>query len=173
MRRFILPLFLGIFFLTLQTTLLMTLPIQRIRPDIVLILILYLSLSYPLISGGILTVFFGYLMDLFSGNSFGLYTFSRPLIFFMAQFFMNRFYLKGFSSQFIFVFIFALLEGLLILILLSVLNLPFLHNLYHSFFTFFIPQSFFTGLIAPLLFSLFDKGLVFLNQREVHLVKKG
>ena len=73
MRRIVFPLLLGIVFLTLQTTLLTSLPIQRIRPDIILILILYLGLFYPPISGGILALFMGFLMDLFSGNVF------RPL----------------------------------------------------------------------------------------------
>src|SRR4030042_2129824 len=144
MRRIVFPLFLGVIFLTLQTTLLTSLSIQRIRPDLVLILILYLGLFYPPISGGILALFLGFLMDLFSGNSFGLYTLSRPLIFYVAQFFKERFYLEGSSSQFLFVFIFGLVEGLLILILLSTLNPGPVINLYPLLFTFLLPQLFLT-----------------------------
>ena len=158
MRRIVYPLFLGVIFLTLQSTLLTSLPIQRIRPDIVLILTLYLGLFYPPISGGILALFMGFLMDLFSGNSFGLYTLSRPLIFYVAQFFKGRFYLEGSSSQFLFVFIFGLVEGLLILILLSALNPGPVINLYPLLFTFLLPQLFLTGLITPILFFLFRKG---------------
>jgi rod shape-determining protein MreD len=157
MKRIGYSLFLGILFLTLQTTLLPYLPIQRIRPDMVLILILYWGLSFPPVSGGILSFFLGYLMDLFSGNSFGLYTFSRPLLFYVAQFFKGRIYLEGFLSQFLFVFLFALFEGLLILTLLSALNPVALNNLYPLLFTFYAPQSFLTGLIAPLLFFLLKK----------------
>ncbi|MDP2971789.1 MAG: rod shape-determining protein MreD, partial [Deltaproteobacteria bacterium] len=58
-----------------QTTWFTFPPIRWIRPDIVLILTLYLGLSSPPISGGILVFFLGYLMDLFSGNGFGLYAF--------------------------------------------------------------------------------------------------
>jgi len=157
MRRILLPLLLGVIFLTLQTTLLASLPIQRIRPDIILILTLYLGLFYSPISGGILALFMGFFMDLFSGNSFGLYTLSRPLIFYVAQFFKGRFYLENFSSQFLFVFIFGLVEGLVLLILLSVLNPRPLGHLYPLFFTLLLPQSFFTGLIAPILFFLIRK----------------
>jgi rod shape-determining protein MreD len=173
MRRVVFPLFSAILFLTLQATLLMSFPIQRIRPDIVLILTLYLGLSYPPVSGGILAFFIGYLMDLFSGNSFGLYTFSRPFIFYAAQFFRGWFYLKGFSFQFLFVFISCLLEGLLILFLLSSLNLPSLPNFFHSFFTFLLPQSVFTGLIAPLFFFLLDKGSVLIFKQKVRLTERG
>lgn len=158
MRRIVFPLFLGVIFITLQSTLLTSLPIQRIRPDIVLILTLYLGLFYPPISGGILALFMGFLMDLFSGNSFGLYTLSRPLIFYVAQFFKGRFYLEGVSSQFLFVFIFGLVEGLLILILLSALNPGPIEHLYSLLFTFLLPQSFFTGLATPVLFFLIHKG---------------
>lgn len=158
MRRIIFPLFLGVIFITLQTTLLTFLPIQRIKPDIVLILTLYLSLFYPPISGGILAVFLGFLMDLFSGNSFGLYTLSRPLLFYVAQFFKERFYLESYTSQFLFVFIFSLAEGLLLLTLLSVLNPGPIGNLSPLLFTLLLPQSFFTGLITPILFFLIHKG---------------
>jgi rod shape-determining protein MreD len=160
MKRIAFSFFLGVLFLTLQTTLLPSLPIQRIRPDIVLILILYWGLTYPPVQGGILSLLLGYLMDLFSGNSFGLYTVSRPLLFCMAELFKGRLYLEGVLSQFLFVFFFALFEGLLILTLLAALNPVPLGNLYPLLFTFYFPQSFLTALITPLLF-LFLKKLLF------------
>jgi rod shape-determining protein MreD len=166
MRRIALPLFLGIFFLTLQTTLLTSLSIQRVRPDIVLILTLYLAFSYPMVSGGILAFFMGYLMDLFSGNPFGLYTFSRPFIFCVARLFKDRFYLEGFLSQFLFVFFLALIEGFLILILLKALNPNPLGHLFPLLFTVLLPQSFFTGLITPTLFSVFNRRLFSLFSRH-------
>ena len=174
MRRIIFPLFLGILFLTLQATLLRSLPVQRMRPDIVLILTLYLGLSYPLIPGGILVFFMGYLMDLFSGNVLGLYTFSRPLIFYMAQLFKGRFYLEGYLSQFLFVFLSALAEGLLILILLNGLNPNPLGNLYPMMFTVLLPQSFFTGFITPLVFFLLNQDWLLLShQKRMGLREKG
>jgi rod shape-determining protein MreD len=166
MRRIVLPLFLGIFFLTLQTTLLTSFSIQRVRPDIILILILYLGFSYPVVSGGILAFFMGYLMDLFSGNLFGLYTFSRPFIFCVAHLFKDRFYLEGFLSHFLFVFFLALIEGLLILVLLNALNPDPLSHLFPLLFTVLLPQSLFTGLITPALFSVFDKRLFSLYSRN-------
>ncbi len=174
MKRIGFLLFFGIFFLTLQSTLLMSLPIQRIRPDIVLVFIFYLGLAYPPISGGLFAFFLGYLMDLFSGNTFGLYTFSRPLIFFVAHFFRNRFYLEGFPFKFLFIFSFALLEGLLILVLLSGLNPVPVYKLYSSFFTFLLPQSIVTGLITPILFPLFERGSAFLSRKNgVGVMERG
>jgi cell shape-determining protein MreD len=65
MRRILLPFLLGIIVLTFQTTLLASLPIQRIRPDMILIFTLYLSFFCPPVLGGILTLFMGFLLDLF------------------------------------------------------------------------------------------------------------
>jgi rod shape-determining protein MreD len=96
-------------------------------------------------------------MDLFSGSSFGLYTFTRPLLFYLAQLFKGRFYLESLLSQSLFVFAFALFEGLLILTLLAALNPGPLGNLYSSFFSFFLPQSILTGMIAPVLFFFLQK----------------
>jgi rod shape-determining protein MreD len=158
MRRIVLPLLVGIVFLILQTTLLASFPIERIRPDILLILTLYLAFLFPTITGGILAFLMGYLMDLLSGSALGFYTFSRPLIFFVAQFFKGKFYVEGFSSQFLFAFVSAILEGMLILILMNALQPLSLGNLYPLLFTSLLPQSFFTGLATPLLFFLFQKG---------------
>jgi len=166
MRRIILPLFLGIFFISLQTTLFTPFSIQRVRPDIVLILTLYLGFSYPVISGGFLAFFLGYLMDLFSGNPFGLYTFSRVFIFCVIHFFKDRFYLEGILSQFLFAFSFALIEGFLILILLNTFNPNSSGQLFPLLFTVLLPQSFFTGLITPALFSLFSRRLFPLVNRH-------
>jgi rod shape-determining protein MreD len=166
MKRVILTLFVGILFLTVQTTLFASLPIQRVRPDIMLIFTLYLAFSYPPISGGILAFLMGFLMDLFSGSSFGLYTLSRLFLFYVAHLFKERFYMEYFSSQFFFGFIFAVSEGLLILLLLNALNPGPLGHIYPLFFTFLLPQSFFTGLITPILFYLFNKGFSLLSDQH-------
>ncbi len=119
MKRVVLTFCIVILLLTFQTTWFPIFPIHRFRPDLLLILTLFLGFLFPPLGGGVFAFAIGYLMDLFSGNGLGFYTFSRPLVFFGAQFFKDRFYLEGFYSQCLFVFIFAMLEGLLILILMT------------------------------------------------------
>lgn len=172
MRRFFYPLLAGILLLTFQSTLLASLPIHRFRPDIVLMMILFLGFSYPTVLGGFLAFCLGYLFDLFSGNSLGLYAFTRPLIFFTAQLFRTHFYWEGFSFQFLFVFIFALLEGLLILLLVSSLNPSPFYNLYGSVVVDLLPQSIATGLITPILFPLFNKGSALLVTKQRTEIKR-
>lgn len=167
MRRFVLLFLIGILFLTLQATLLTSFPIQRIRPDLLLILTLYLGLSYPLFPDGILAFLLGYLMDLFSGNSLGLYALSRPVVFFAAQLFKERFYLERYPSQSLLTFGVAMMEGLLILILMSVFHLVPLRSLHSLLFTFLLPQAFFTSLVTPVVFSLIDKGSFLSGQHRM------
>ncbi|MBM4309038.1 MAG: rod shape-determining protein MreD [Deltaproteobacteria bacterium] len=158
MRRTFIPLFLGILFLILQTTLFASFPIQRVKPDLVLIFTLFLGLSFSPLSGGILVFFLGYVIDLFSGNSFGLYAFSRPLLFFSAQLFKDRIYLESYFLRSLFVFLFTLGEGIVILILIKAFHPEPLQPPYPLFFTGFLPQAFSTALLAPVLFSIFKKG---------------
>ncbi len=174
MRRFLLLLLAGILLLIVQTTWLSLLPIQRIRPDFLLIFTLYLAFLFPPTLGGILAFLMGYLMDLFSGNALGFYAFSRTLVFFVAQFFKGRFYLEGFSFQCLFAFIFSILEGGLILMLINALQSIPVGNLYFSLFTSLLPQSILTGLASPLLFFLFQKtGSLLFRQPEQGINGRG
>jgi len=162
MKRFFLLLLTGVLLLILQTTWLSSFPVRPLRPDLLLIFTLYLAFLFPPALGGILAFFMGYLMDLFSGNSFGCYAFSRTLVFFVAQFLKERFYLEGFSFQCLFAFIFSLLEGGLILVLINALQSIPVGNLYFSLFSYLLPQSLLTGLASPFLFLLFQKVRLFL-----------
>jgi rod shape-determining protein MreD len=171
MKRFVLLLLAGIVLLILQTTWLSFLPIQRIRPDLLLIFTLYLAFLFPPVLGGVLVFFLGYLMDLFSGNTLGLYAFSRTIVFFATQFLKERFYLEGFLFQFLFAFLFSILEGGLLLVLINGLDPISFQNLYLSLLTFLLPQSFCTGLAALLLFPLFKKGTSLLFSQPEHGIK--
>ena len=157
MKRILFFLALGILILTFQTTLLGLVPIQRIRPDFMLIFTLYLGFSSPPVLGAILAFFMGYFVDLFSGNTFGLYAFSRPLLFYGAYLFKSKFYVEGYPSQFIFVFLAASLEGGLVLLLFVLLNPDPLFHFYPSFALSLFPQAAFTALITPLFFVLSRK----------------
>ena len=174
MKRILLFILRGVLVLTLQTALPGFFPIQRIRPDFMLIFTLFLGFSFPPVPGAIIAFFLGYLVDLFSGNTFGVHAFSRPLLFYGAYLFKSKFYLEGFSSQFIFVFLLSSLEGLLLLLFLSLLSPEPLFQLYPSFFFSLLPQSTFTALITPLLFILSQRGSGFLAKKNgVSLQEKG
>ncbi len=156
----------SLFFMGLQATLLGHAPIQRVRPDLMLVLVLYVGFSMPLFSGGVLAFFMGMLMDAFSGNALGLYTLTRPLAFLIAQLFRQRFYWQGISFQFLFVTLASLLEGLFLLLLLTALTPSTLKTLYPLVLTRLLPQSLCTGLATPLVFSFLKKGTDLLRKEE-------
>ncbi len=157
MKRTLLVFALGIFVLTLQTVFLRFVPIQSIKPDFLLIYTLYLGFEFPPVSGGLLAFLVGYLVDLYSGNSFGLYAISRPLLFYGAYVFKSKFYMEGYPSQFIFVFASTVVEACVMLVLLSFLSPEPLFRLSPSFFIALLPQWAVTALITPILFMLFRK----------------
>lgn len=157
MKKILPALFLGILFLSFQSTLLTTSLFYRVRPDLVLIFTIYLGLSRPILSGSLIAFFLGYGIDVFSGHLFGLFAFSRPFLFYLAQFFKNHLYLENTLFQGLLVFILSWLEGLLIILLLRILN-PEPWNLLRALlFPVFLPQSLTTAIIAPFIFSLLHK----------------
>ena len=159
MKRFLFLLLTGIFFLTVQTTLLTSPLIQRIRPDLLFVLTLYLGFSLPTLTGGILAFFLAYLMDLFSGNHLSLYMLSRPLIFVGVQLTKNRFYWQGFPSQFLFPVVFAHLEGGMFLVFLLTLSPHSLHHFSITWLDPFLPRSLCTAILTPILFSWLHTGM--------------
>ena len=172
MKRIVLPLLVGILFLVVQATFLPFFPIHRVRPDLLLIFTLSLGFLFPPFSGGILAFFMGYLTDLFSGNALGFYALSRSLVFFAVHFSKEQVYLEGFYSQFLFAFIFAIGEGIFILILMNALQPVTFAKLYPLFFTILLPQSFFTGLVTPFFFLLFKKGALLLFRQPEKGIKE-
>lgn len=156
MIRILLFAFLGILLLSIQSTFLTLSFIQRLRPDLLMILNLYLGLFFTPISGGILALFLGFLTDLFSGNSYGLFSLTKPIVFFMAQFVRTQFYFEDISYEFLYVFFFNIFEGFMIISLLRLFSFN-VEPLYSVFFKFILPQSFSTALLAPIFFKIFNK----------------
>ena len=174
MKRILYFLGLGSLALTFQTTLLGSVAIQGIRPDIMLIFTLFLGFSCPPVLGAILAFLMGYFVDLFSGNALGLYAFTRPLLFYWAYLFKSKFYAEGFQSRFIVVFLSACFEWFLLLLLLMLFNPEPLSHLPVSFLAFLLPQSLSTALIAPLLLAVFGERLWFVKAKsEARLQEKG
>ena len=76
----------GLIFLSLviQTTALGELSLPLAKPDLLLIITVYLGLYSKPLAGAILVFLSGYLMDIFSGSIFGVQTFSKTAIFFLT-----------------------------------------------------------------------------------------
>jgi rod shape-determining protein MreD len=135
------------FSLVVQTTVLAQLPHQLAKPDLLLILTVYLGLFSSPLGGATLALFSGYLMDVFSGSIFGIHAFSKTAIFFSTILIRDRFYIKSPLFQGAIIFSLSLIEGFIIISILGLVS-P-IGNFLPSFFTFIIPKSLITGLVGP------------------------
>lgn len=77
-----------------QSTVIYALFPAFMKPDLILILIIYLGISPGLITGGILVFFCGLLSDTFSGSPFGLFLFSYLSFFFFIKL-LGKFLILG------------------------------------------------------------------------------
>ncbi len=155
----------GLIFLSLviQTTALGELSHQLAKPDLLLIITVYLGLYSKPLAGAILVFLSGYLMDIFSGSIFGVQTFSKTAIFFLTILIKDRFYVESPLFQAGTIFLFSIIEGFIIISILGMVS-PIV-NLLHPFFLFIIPQSLITGLVGPFFIALI-KWVPLLSQGE-------
>ncbi len=155
----------GLIFLSLviQTTALGGLSHQLAKPDLLLIITVYLGLHSNPLAGAILVFLSGYLMDIFSGSIFGVQTFSKTAIFFLTILIKDRFYVESPLFQAGTIFLFSIIEGFIIISILGMVS-PIV-NLLHPFFLFIIPQSLITGLVGPFFIALI-KWVPLLSQGE-------
>ena len=144
----------GLIFLSLviQTTVIAELSHQLAKPDLLLIITVYLGLYSNPRAGAILAFLSGYMMDIFSGSIFGVQTFSKTAIFFLTILIKDRFYVESPLFQAGTIFSFSIIEGFIIISILGMVS-P-VENLLHPFFLFIIPQSIITGLLGPLFIAL-------------------
>ncbi|MFQ5841438.1 MAG: rod shape-determining protein MreD [Thermodesulfobacteriota bacterium] len=155
----------GLIFLSIvvQTTALGEFPHQLAKPDLLLILTVYLGLYSSPLAGAILAFLAGYMMDIFSGSIFGVQTFSKTAIFFLTILIKDRFYVESPLFQAGTIFSFSIIEGFIIISILGMVS-P-IENLLSPFFLFIIPQSLITGLVGPFFIALI-KWVLLLSQGE-------
>lgn len=173
MRRILCFMILGILLLAIQSTFLTLNPIWRIRPDLLMILNLYLAFFLPPISGGALSFFLGLLTDLFSGNSYGLFTFSRPIIFCLVQFLKESFYLEEILYKIFITFFMIIFEGLIILFLLYIFSIGSFRAFNPLFFKILLPQALTTAIIMPYVFPIFNLINRFISGKPSSIMSRG
>lgn len=83
--RFFIFLFLGFFFIGLQSTVFQDLPKWIGMPDFLFLLIVFIAIHFPIAKGAALTIIFGILTEVISGYFLGIYAIAYLLIFFMIK----------------------------------------------------------------------------------------
>jgi rod shape-determining protein MreD len=109
-------------FVIFQTTIFDPTRFGSFYVDLTLILIIYLSLSTE-IRGGVFFAFLsGYMIDLFSGASLGLYVISRLSLFIIIRFIVTKIYSDRFFVHILVIFFSIIYEWALLYVLLSVIS---------------------------------------------------
>lgn len=167
MKKFGFLLILGIVLLSLQVVSGGFIPLPAMRPDLTLAFTLYLGFALSPLLGGGLAFALGYLTDLFTGNVFGFYALTRPLLFYGVQLYRSRFHLDGLPIQSFLAFLAAFLEGCLVVYLMMGLNATTVPNLSSKLLQVLLPQSVVTGITTPAIFVVLNRAstLVFHRSR--------
>jgi len=85
----------GLVFALLQTTIFPRFIAPELRPNLLLILVIYLGLSESFLRAAILALLLGALQDVFSGLTFGLYATVQLAVFIMVRIFSERLNLES------------------------------------------------------------------------------
>lgn len=85
MFRFLIFLLSALLLTIFQSTLVSLIFPSYLKPDLMLILVVFLGVSFPLLPGAFLVLFCGLLYDTFSGGPLGLFSFVYLFIFFSLK----------------------------------------------------------------------------------------
>lgn len=102
----------GMILLLVKTSLLMPWPLVARMLDPLLILTVYLGLFRPGITYAAVAVFFGYLLDIFSGSRFGFHVIITSGIYYFTSVLRGRFFLDSSFFQGVYLAAMSLLHAL-------------------------------------------------------------
>ncbi|HEA47270.1 MAG TPA: rod shape-determining protein MreD [bacterium] len=151
----ILLFFLFLFLLIFQATSLNRLSILGVKPDLLLILVIFFGLYKGPLSGAWCGFLAGILLDTFSPVPLGTNALSKTILGFLAGVVAPLLYFETPLTQGFLLFIGMLLEGMILFILLSSFHLA--PPLSYSLRYIILPASLYTALLTPLLFYTFKK----------------
>ena len=114
MREFLFLAIFGLFCVVVQANPVVNSCLFPIKPDLTIPLVFYVVLFRRPLPGFFLTMWFGFLMDLFSGSVLGLFLFLRMSLFFIIHVFKKIFFLENKFLWTFFILLFFLLDSLLI-----------------------------------------------------------
>ena len=138
--------------LILQVTLLPAYLDDPFKPNLLLIMVVYLGFQGSMQGGSITSFFLGLLQDTFSGIYLGLHGFSYLFIFILLNKVANRFYTDNSFLLILGAFLATILNGLLNLLLLMMFSAA--EGFYLPLFAGLLPQGIMNALMASLLLTV-------------------
>jgi rod shape-determining protein MreD len=149
----VMPVF-SMLLIVFQRTLLNLLFGGKITLEISLVLVIYAGFRFGIVRGGLLAFFLGFLLDVVSGTTPGLYTFIYTLIFFFSYLLSMRVYAERMILIMGVTFICAMLEGCIVLL---VYQLVYGLDVFYNLLKIFLPQALVAGVLSPAVFAVFNR----------------
>jgi rod shape-determining protein MreD len=145
--QFIFPLLFFIPLLILQTTVIPLFAFYNAVPDLILILLVFYSISYGQVFGTVLGFVYGFLFDLITGSLLGSAMLSKTIAGFIAGYFSNENKIEIYLRTYIFsliVFLCAVLDSIVYSFFSSV-------DLQRNFLLLFFEQGLLPGLFTAVI----------------------
>lgn len=150
----------GFIFFMLQTTHWFSLDQSGYRPNLTLILVIFISFSWPLAAAAIFAATTGLFLDSVSGGPSGLITVVHMIIFGLAVMLRQRFDPGTAPIQILVIFVFAGVAWLLTWILTPLFGKPFYFDTTTgSVFISGLVSVVITAIISPVFLWIFEKNL--------------
>ncbi|OGU28486.1 MAG: rod shape-determining protein MreD [Ignavibacteria bacterium GWA2_35_9] len=145
--RYIFPILLFIPLLILQTTIIPLFAFYNATPDLILILLVFYSISYGQVYGTVLGFVFGFLFDLITGSLLGSAMLSKTIAGFIAGYFSNENKKDIYAGSYVFSFI-VMLCAIVDSIVYSFFSTT---ELQRNFLLLFFEQGFLPGLYTAII----------------------
>ena len=146
---------LALFALTLQSTLFNHPSIAFFQPDILIFFTIWVAIRRSFIEGGILTLAFGYLMEIHSAAPCGFYLCTYMLIYLTARFLYQQFQISNNRVLVIVGIGFAVFMRLVVLFILYLLNRS--DNVWHHTLQLLAPTIFSHGILIYFIFRMLNR----------------
>jgi rod shape-determining protein MreD len=144
------------------------LQIVGITPSLLLPLVVFMGVhEYSIARGAALAFLLGYLLDLFSAAPIGLFTFITVATFVVARAAGVRLAAQTLLTKIALAFAFALLEGVLIIVLTAIFGTDTARP--RALATLVAPHAIGTAAFAPLIFSLAER----VHQATINVPRPG
>ncbi len=156
MTRFLIFLLSAFLLGVLQSTLISLIFPSYLKPDLMILLVIFLGVSFPLLPGAFLVLFCGLLYDTFSGGVLGLFTFIYLTIFFSLKL-LAKFLILGDTITFRIVLAGTLMFVQALLLIFLPLTVGIVRQISWPLPGWFLPQVLVTCAACWPLFHLFRK----------------
>ena len=133
------------------------------KPNLLLLVVIYTALYRNITEGGILSLFCGYLLDIFSGSPQGLFMFSCIVVFFSIKILAQAFFAQSIVLEFSAIFVgsfFATITCLICLVIFTDHEIIASQVFFYNF-----TSMIFNLAVAYLMFPVISKLDLWINKR--------